>query len=276
MLHEVEETAAGGMPALEASAKCTLAAHQTVAAAPDCPQVIPPVKPDFWQLDRIAAQLVDWTGPDSPATIVEPLPASVEYQAPAQHVSAAVAEDPAPLAPTADDPLAQLYDCVYGPDPGSESKADMALRRQTGLPSESDMAIAEGPAPGDQPSNNLPYMRYRLRDRLSYWRSIGTPKMVLGWLEHGFRGHFWSEPPIIRKPNQSSCYEPPEQFDFVDSFIATLLARGCIGEWRSEWGQPRVISPLKVVPKKPDTFRLILDLSKMNYYLNSRNSNMIT
>ena len=39
------------------------------------------------------------------------------------------------------------------------------------------------------------------------------------------------------------------------------------GIWDPDWGGPVVISPLEVVPKKRNTFRLILDLSKMNKYL---------
>ena len=73
--------------------------------------------------------------------------------------------------------------------------------------------------------------------------------------------------PRIRKQNQESCYEPVEQFEFVNSSISQLLDRGVIGVWNPDWGESKVISPLKVVPKKGNTYRLILDLSKMNKYL---------
>ena len=91
--------------------------------------------------------------------------------------------------------------------------------------------------------------------------------LSLNWIEFGHMGTFLTECPRIRKPNQESCYEPVEQFEFVDSSISQLLVRGVIGVWDSDWGEPRVISPLKVVPKKGNTYRLILDLSKMNKYL---------
>ena len=80
-------------------------------------------------------------------------------------------------------------------------------------------------------------------------------------------GVFHSECPRIRKQNQESCYESVEQFEFVDSSASQLLDRGVIGIWNPDWGEPVVISPLKVVPKKCNTFRLILDWSKMNKYL---------
>ena len=35
-----------------------------------------------------------------------------------------------------------------------------------------------------------PYMRHRLRDRLSFWREIGACVMVLSWIEHGFMAFF--------------------------------------------------------------------------------------
>ena len=80
-------------------------------------------------------------------------------------------------------------------------------------------------------------------------------------------GVFHSECPRIRKVNQESCYDPPEQFQFVSDSVEELLDRGVIGVWDASWGDPVVVSPLKVVPKKPDTYRLILDLSQMNKYL---------
>ena len=43
-----------------------------------------------------------------------------------------------------------------------------------------------------------------------------------------------------------------------------LLRRGVIREWDPSWGKPKVVSPLQVVPKKGNKYRLILDLSKLN------------
>ena len=38
-------------------------------------------------------------------------------------------------------------------------------------------------------------------------------------------GTFLTDCPRIRKQNQESCYEPIEQFEFVDSSISQLLVR---------------------------------------------------
>ena len=153
--------------------------------------------------------------------------------------------------------------------PGGTSLAhEPALRRQSSLPEEDDMEIASslpgkdntGPAP-------LPYMRHKLRNKLAFWKTLRAPKQVLNWIEFGFMGVFNSECPRIRKQNQESCYEPTEQFEFVDSSVKQLLDRGVIVVWEPAWSEPRVISPLRVVPQKGNTFRLILDLSKMNKHL---------
>jgi hypothetical protein len=144
-----------------------------------------------------------------------------------------------------------------------------ALRRQTELPGEDDMMIAGSSLPGKPESSPapLPYMTHKLRAQLAFWKSLRAPRQVLNWTELGFMGVFHSECPRIRKQNPESCYESVEQFEFVDSSVSQLLDRGVIGTWNPDWGEPVVISPLKVVPKKGNTFRLILDLSKMNKYL---------
>ena len=40
-----------------------------------------------------------------------------------------------------------------------------------------------------------------------------------------------------------------------------------IREWDPSWSKPKVVCPLKVVPKKGNMYRLILDLSKLNKFL---------
>ena len=62
-------------------------------------------------------------------------------------------------------------------------------------------------------------------------------------------GTFLTDCPRIRKQNHESCYESVEQFEFVNSSISQLLNRGVIGVSNHDWGEPRGISPLKVVPK---------------------------
>ena len=187
-------------------------------------------------------------------------------------LATAPASMPAQSAPVPEDLQSgissRISEIFTSPVPAPEHRSEVADRRQSGQPTEDDMVVAEQLQGSTVPTAaSLPYMRFRLRDKLLYWKQIGAPKMVLGWVEYGYMGTFWAEPPKLRKKNQQSCYEPQEQFDFVDSSVKTLLSRGVISEWQPEWGDPKVISPLKVVPKKPDTFRLMLDLSEMNWYL---------
>lgn len=141
---------------------------------------------------------------------------------------------------------------------------DARIRRLCELPTEDDMVIATS---GHVNIVMEPHMRNRLRACAQYWETLGANKMVLDWVHRGYCLWFQNECPIIRGINQPSCYEP-EQKQFVTDSVESLLARGVIGKWDTgKWGEPRVISPLKVVPKKGNLWRLILDLSRMNRYL---------
>jgi hypothetical protein len=160
--------------------------------------------------------------------------------------------------------------------------------RQKGLPGEPDMCIMEstvGLGEGDIGflKKYLPgrvfvddaagkgesphYMRGRFRSRSGVWKGLGASAMVMDWVENGFMARFHSECPALSKRNQESCYDPPEHRNFIDESITKLLDRGVVGRWDPARGRPRVVSPLKVVPKKGGLFRLILDLSRLNKYL---------
>ena len=118
-------------------------------------------------------------------------------------------------------------------------------------------------------SSQPPYMRSRLKAKADYWRSIGASPMVMGWILVGFLAWFTAPVPVMSKPNQPSCFEPTAHTDFITSSVTELMTRGVIGVWDvAKWGRPRVISPLKVVPKKGNKYRLVLDLSRLNMRLN--------
>jgi len=122
-------------------------------------------------------------------------------------------------------------------------------------------------SPKDPNGEDIFYMPGRFSSRVSVWRGLGACDMVLGWIEHGFMALFHTECPGWSKANQPSCFEPPAHPKFISDSVAQLLARGVVGAWGPVWGDPKVISPLKVVPKKGNKFRLILDLSRLNKYL---------
>ena len=137
--------------------------------------------------------------------------------------------------------------------------------------SDSSPANADGMAKSDKSeankSDDEPYMRGRLGACVDFWRKIGASSMVLGWVVHGFMAHFSSPCLGWSKPNQPCCFDPPEHSQFITESVSMLLRRGVTKVWDSSMGKPKVISPLKVVPKKPDKYRLILDLSKLNKFL---------
>ncbi len=39
--------------------------------------------------------------------------------------------------------------------------------------------------------------------------------MVLEWVRIGFMAWFTEEVPVLRKPNQESCYEPEARIQFI-------------------------------------------------------------
>ena len=116
--------------------------------------------------------------------------------------------------------------------------------------------------------SSAPWLPGRLRACLAFWLVIGASNLVLSWIDTGFLPEFSHFPRPYSLKNQDSCYEPPEQFAFVDLSVRKLLGKGVIAPWGSVWGPPKAVSPLKVVPKKgKDLFRLILDLSRLNKHL---------
>jgi hypothetical protein len=155
----------------------------------------------------------------------------------------------------------------------SDDKRASLERRDKGEVDESDMGICDsdelprekmGPAHAEASG---PYMRNRFRGKSAVWRGLGACQMVLRWVLSGFMCWFQEEVPVHSQRNQESCFQPDKHKLFIDESMAALKARGVIGVWDPGWGPPRVISPLKVVPKKGDKLRLILDLSWLNRYL---------
>ena len=98
-------------------------------------------------------------------------------------------------------------------------------------------------------------MRGRLKNNLDYWRQIGTSSMILKVLSDGYHLPFVSEPPKVMFKNHLSALA---HCDFVENAIVELLQAGSIEEVRKDL--ITVCSPLGVVPKKNNKFRLILDL----------------
>jgi hypothetical protein len=149
-----------------------------------------------------------------------------------------------------------------------------AEKRFEGILGDKEYEIFEGEIPTAEPAFGPkgaeaagPRMRHRLRNKQNFWAQLGANDMVMGWVRHGFMAWFEGDVPFRQKANQESCHEPKAHSDFITASLEALLARGVIGKWDPTWGEPRVISPLKVVPKKGNKYRLILDLSWLNKHL---------
>ena len=111
-------------------------------------------------------------------------------------------------------------------------------------------------------------MRGRFKVKASYWQSMGASAMVMGWGTIGFTAWFSAPVSYTTKRNQPSCFEPPAHSVFISDSVKELFGRGMSGVWDSRTRDSLgVISPLKVVPKKGNKFRLILELSRLNEYM---------
>jgi hypothetical protein len=135
--------------------------------------------------------------------------------------------------------------------------------RLEGMPQEDDMIIMDS---DDHIQAAEPVMRGRLKLKEAEWIKIGASALVLSWVAWGFTFMFHTPCPRLEYRNQQGCSEPRAS-EFITDVLVKLKRRGIIGEWKEEWGRPMVISPLKVVPKDITSFRLILDLSRLNRFL---------
>lgn len=102
-----------------------------------------------------------------------------------------------------------------------------------------------------------------LVSHINSWRNIDAPKEVLRWIEFGVDLPFDQGlvPKSFCVPNRQLS---PSQELFVDAEIKKLLCSGAIVQCDN---RPTCISPLGLVPKKPNSYRLIHDLRKINAHI---------
>ncbi|GAQ86349.1 hypothetical protein KFL_002830260 [Klebsormidium nitens] len=136
---------------------------------------------------------------------------------------------------------------------GSRRPSESSFSKPTTLPSSSSAP----PAPRE------PWLRNRLRDQLSFWRTICTSAFVLSIISVGYQLPWLEGPPPgpSFKANHPSAFQFP---DFVSDAVASLVVTGAAQE---VFFKPFIISPLGVVPKGVDKLRLILDLRCVNSFL---------
>lgn len=94
------------------------------------------------------------------------------------------------------------------------------------------------------------------------WVEIGTNNTVLSWIKEGVTLPFVHEPQpfILQNPELSK-----REVEFIDSEIKELLNSGAICACKD---RPLCVSPVSCVPKKNKSFRLIVDLRKLNSSIN--------
>lgn len=100
----------------------------------------------------------------------------------------------------------------------------------------------------------------RLKNHISFWRSIKAPSFVLSIIDQGYMLPFVTEPPpFLAKNNQSSF----DHRDFVENSIEELLICNCVEELPT---QPWCCNPLTVADSA-GKLRLVLDLRHVNQYI---------
>ena len=103
----------------------------------------------------------------------------------------------------------------------------------------------------------------RLKNHLSFWRSIGSSDFVLDIIENGYKIPLYSMPSRTScKNNRSALCEP----EFVSEAIKDLLDRGLIEKCNPE-KPPYIINPLTVSIQTSGKKRLILDLREVNKHV---------
>ena len=106
-------------------------------------------------------------------------------------------------------------------------------------------------------------VKRRLKNHLSFWRSIGSGAFVLDVIENGYKIPLYSMPSRTScKNNRSALCEP----EFVSEVIKDLLDRGLIKKCNPE-KPPNIINPLTVSIQTSGKKRLILDLREVNKHV---------
>jgi hypothetical protein len=117
---------------------------------------------------------------------------------------------------------------------------------------------------GADVSEDTQHQSGNLKRHLSYWRRISRSTWVLQWIEYGFP-LWWLDPncpaPARVFNNHSSTVDHE---GFVSEAVEQLVKAGAA---RATKVKPTVVNALKVVPKKNNKLRLILDLRWVNKYL---------
>jgi hypothetical protein len=146
------------------------------------------------------------------------------------------------------------------------SKSMLASRKRQAEEKNLERNVSKGensfasPAPSATPA--LPYMRFRLREKMAFWKTFTKSTMVLSWIANGFDLRWINglPPSSARFDNHKSAFQ---HSDFVTSNILELLIAGSIEQ---VFDIPYIVSPLGVVEQK-EKCRLIFDGRYINQHV---------
>ena len=101
----------------------------------------------------------------------------------------------------------------------------------------------------------------RLRQQIVAWRAIGANESVLQWIEHGVRIPWRDQPP--ERWRERGEYDLSEmELRWWIGERERLLMMGVLEETTRE----EFVSPAFLVPKQNGSFRMVIDLRKLNTY----------
>jgi hypothetical protein len=119
------------------------------------------------------------------------------------------------------------------------------------------------PPMSDKAASHEPFLCHRLCSRLPIWQAVCTSAFVLGIITVGYALP-WIDGPPDKPAFFQNHASSTEHSDFVDQAVSSLVATGTVLAVTS---RPFLVSPLGMVPKPPDKYRLILDLRFLNSFL---------
>ena len=136
----------------------------------------------------------------------------------------------------------------------TSAKSTVAAARTGRKTAKSNPTMAAG-------EGDPPYMKGRLRARLSFWKTFCQSSLVLSWIQFGFPllWNHMGEPPSMHFKNHHTA---TANGDFVTSTISELVLMGCL---EKVFSPPHCISPLGVAFKASNNKpRLIFDARYIN------------
>ena len=111
----------------------------------------------------------------------------------------------------------------------------------------------------------MPDFHHSLRQKVDQWYKIQANEQIVDWISHGVKLPFVPDCNIGNFEQHNRTFSKHEH-DFIDEEVQSLLATGAI---RKVVNKPQCVSGLNVVPKKGDKLRLVIDLRRVNIFIDT-------